>query len=72
MGALLSMSFGSSEDIGRQAGESARAVLGGKAAGQIPYTTARNVSVAVNLKAAEKLGVEIPKSVLARATVVIQ
>ena len=38
MGALLSLSFASGEDIGRQAGESAKAVLGGKAAGQIPYT----------------------------------
>jgi putative ABC transport system substrate-binding protein len=72
MGALLAMSFASSEDIGRQAGESARAVLSGKAAGQIPYTTARHVSVAVNLKAAEKLGIEIPKPILTRATVVIQ
>ena len=72
MGALLSLSFASSEDIGRQAGEIARAVLGGKAAAQIPYTTARNVTVAVNLKAAEKLGLEIPKLVLSRATVVIQ
>ena len=72
MGALLALSFGSSEDIGKQAAEIARTVLGGKAAGQIPYTTARSVTVAVNLKIAEKLGLEIPKPVLTRATVVIQ
>ena len=30
------------------------------------------MTVAVNLKAAEKLGLEIPKLVLSRATVVIQ
>jgi putative ABC transport system substrate-binding protein len=72
MGALLSLSFASSEDIGKQAGEIARAVLGGKAAAQIPYTTARSLSVTVNLKAAEKLGFEIPRPVIARATVVIQ
>jgi putative ABC transport system substrate-binding protein len=72
MGALLSLSFASSEDIGRQAGEIARAVLGGRAVAQIPYTTARNVSVAVNLKAADKLGVQIPRPVLTRATLVIQ
>jgi putative ABC transport system substrate-binding protein len=72
MGALLSLSFASSEDIGRQAGEIARAVLGGRAVAQIPYTTARNVSVSVNLKAADKLGVQIPRPVLTRATLVIQ
>jgi putative ABC transport system substrate-binding protein len=72
MGALLSLSFASSEDIGRQAGEAARAVLGGKAAGQIPYTTARKTNFIVNLKAAQKLGVEIPRQVVTRATSVIQ
>jgi len=72
MGALLSLSFASSEDIGRQAGEAARAVLGGKAPGQIPYTTARKTNFIVNLKAAQKLGVEIPRQVVARATSVIQ
>jgi putative tryptophan/tyrosine transport system substrate-binding protein len=72
MGALLSLSFASSEDIGRQAGEIAKAVLGGKAAGQIPYTTARKTNLVVNLKAAQKLGVEIPRPVVARATSVIQ
>jgi putative ABC transport system substrate-binding protein len=72
MGALLSVSFASSEDIGRQAGETARAVLGGKAPGQIAYTTARKTSLTVNLKAAQKLGVEVPRPVIARATTVIQ
>src|SRR5262245_2215698 len=72
MGAVLSLSFASSEDIGRQAGEIARTVLSGKSAAQIPYTTARTLTVAVNLKAAQKLGIEIPGAVLARATVVIQ
>jgi len=72
MGALLSLSFASSEDIGRQAGEAAKAVLAGKAPGQIPYTTARKTNLVVNLKAAQKLGVEIPRTVVARATSVIQ
>ncbi len=72
MGALLSLSFASSEDIGRQAGEAAKAVLAGKAPGQIPYTTARKTNLVVNLKAAQKLGVEIPRPVVARATSVIQ
>ena len=72
MGALLSLSFGSSEDIGRQAGELANSILGGKAAAEIPYTTARQVKLTVNLKAAQKLGMEIPKSILAMADTLIK
>jgi putative tryptophan/tyrosine transport system substrate-binding protein len=72
MGALLSLSFASSEDIGRQAGELAQTVLGGKTAAEVPPTTARKVNLTVNLKAAQKLGVEVPKSVLGRATIIIQ
>ena len=72
MGALLSLSFASSEDIGRQAGELAQAILNGKTAAEVPYTTARKVNLTVNLKAARKLGVEVPKAVLAKATSVIE
>ena len=72
MGALLSLSFASSEDIGRQAGETARSVLGGKPPAQIAYTTARKTNLVVNLKAAQKLGVDVPRPVIARATTVIQ
>jgi putative ABC transport system substrate-binding protein len=72
MGALLSVSFASSEDIGRQAGEIARSILGGKAPAQVPYSTARKINLTVNLKAAQKLGVEVPRPVVAKATSVIQ
>lgn len=72
MGALLSLSFGSSDDIGRQAGELANRILGGKAPAELPYTTARRLHLTVNLKAAQKLGVDIPKSILAMANTVIQ
>ncbi len=72
MGALLSLSFASSEDIGRQSGELANAVLGGDSPEEIPYTTARKVKLTLNLKAANKLGVEIPESVLASADAVIR
>jgi len=72
MGALLSLSFASSEDIGRQAGELANSILAGRAPAEIPYTTARRVRLTVNLKAAQKLGMEIPKSILAAANSVIQ
>jgi ABC-type uncharacterized transport system substrate-binding protein len=71
-GALLSLSFASGEDIGRQAGDLANSILAGKAAGELPYTTARQVKLTVNLKAAHRLGMEIPKSVLDQANVIIQ
>ena len=72
MGALLSLSFGSSEDIGRQSAELSNAILAGRPAGAIPFTTARTIKVTVNLKAAKKLGLEIPDSILAMADTVIR
>jgi putative tryptophan/tyrosine transport system substrate-binding protein len=72
LGALLALSFASSEDIGRQAAELSVAVLSGTKATEIPYTTPRQVSLTVNLKTAGKLGIEVPKTILGRATSVIQ
>src|SRR5262249_46261267 len=71
-GALLALYFASSEDIGRQAGELAQAIVGGRPAADLPYTTARTFKLAVNLKIAQKLGIRIPKEILDRATNVIQ
>ena len=67
MGALLSLSYGSSRDMGRQAGEMANSILSGRKPAMIPYTTPRQVKLTVNLRAAQKLGVEIPNRVLERA-----
>jgi putative ABC transport system substrate-binding protein len=72
MGALLSLSFASSEDIGRQAAELANSILEGQPADRLPFTMARQVKLTVNLKAAEKLGIEIPKSLLGTANSIIQ
>ena len=72
MGALLSISFGSSEDIGRQSGEQSNGILAGKPAGAIPITTARTIRLTVNLKAAKKLGKEVPGSILDMADTVIR
>jgi putative ABC transport system substrate-binding protein len=72
MGAVFALSFASGEDIGRQAGELAQAILSGRAPSGVPYTNARKVYLTVNLKAAQKLGLEIPQAILARATNVIQ
>ena len=72
MGALLSLSFASGEDIGRQAGELAQAILTGRPAADVPYTSARKLFLTVNLKTAQKLGLEVPQAILGRATNVIQ
>lgn len=72
MGALFALSFASGEDIGRQAGELAQTILGGRLAADVPYTNARKVFLTVNLKAAQKLGFDIPPAILGRATNVIQ
>jgi putative ABC transport system substrate-binding protein len=72
MGALLSLSFASSEDIGRQAGELANQILSGSTPSELPYTLARQVSLTVNLKAAKKLGMSIPDALLADANEVIR
>jgi putative tryptophan/tyrosine transport system substrate-binding protein len=72
LGALFSLSFASSEDIGRQAAELASTVLSGTKATEIPYTTPRKVSLIVNMRTAGKLGIEVPKTILGRATAVIQ
>jgi putative tryptophan/tyrosine transport system substrate-binding protein len=72
MGALLALSFASPQDIGRQAGELANEVLSGKSTADLPYTTARQTNLIVNLKAAQKLGVDVPKAVVDRASTVLQ
>jgi putative ABC transport system substrate-binding protein len=72
MGALFALSFASGEDIGRQAGELAQAVLGGRPAADVPYTDARKLYLTINLKAAHKLGIDIPPALLGRAANVIQ
>jgi putative ABC transport system substrate-binding protein len=71
-GTLLSLSFKSSEDIGRQAGELAASILAGKAPDQIPYTQARETKLSVNLITAQKLNVVIPQALLSRADAVIK
>jgi len=72
MGALFALSFASGEDIGRQAGELAQAILAGRPVTDVPYTNARKLYLTVNLKAAQKLGLEVPPAIRARATNVIE
>ena len=72
MGALLSLTFASAEDIGRQAGELANRAVAGGSASAIPFTMARMVDLTVNLKTAGKLGIEIPQSMVDDAHEVIR
>jgi len=72
MGALFALSFASGEDIGRQAGELAQAILAGRPVTDVPYTNARKWYLTVNLRVAQKLGLEIPPTVRARATSIIE
>ncbi len=72
MGALLSLASDSSEDIGRQAGELAKAMWAGKSATELPFTSARKLEMIVNLRTARKLGIEIPEDLLKQAGSVIR
>lgn len=72
LGAIVSLQFGSSEDIGKQAAELANTILDGRLPSELPYTTVRKVNVTVNLKAAQKLGVAVPPSILGIANTVIR
>jgi len=67
MGALLSLSYKSSKDMGRQAGEIANRILRENKPSRIPPTTPRQVNLTVNLRAARKLKLTIPKSVIEKA-----
>ena len=72
MGALLVLSFESSEDIGRQAGELANKFLSAPSDQPPPFTSARKTSLSINLKTAEKLGIILPDSLLKRAHKLIE
>lgn len=72
MGALVSLYYLSNEDIGRQAGELAKQILEQEDSSILPFTRAREVGLAVNLKTAERIGIEVPEGVVTVASEVIQ
>ena len=72
MGALLAISFRSGHDIGQQAGELAKAILGGRRVEDLPYTMADKTKLTLNLKTAEKIGLQVPPALIQRADVVIR
>ncbi len=72
MGALLALSYRSNKDMGRQAGDMANRILSGIKAAKIHNTTSRQVKLNVNLRAARKLKVEVPDSLVAKADNAVQ
>ncbi len=70
-GAVAAVGFNYS-DLGRQTGEMVIEVLKGKKPGDMPVRIAEGTDIYVNLKTARMMGVEIPESLLARATKVIK
>jgi putative ABC transport system substrate-binding protein len=59
-------------DLGRQTGDIVIRILKGEKAGDIDVKMAKGTNLFVNLKMAKRMGVEIPTSVLTRATKIIK
>ena len=69
MGAFMSIDLDPFQ-AGRQAGELAKSIAGGKKIGESPPADAKNGIVTVNLKIARKLGVEIDEGTLSNAKLI--
>jgi ABC-type uncharacterized transport system substrate-binding protein len=67
IGALLSLSYGSAKDMGRQAAELANSVLGEGRLVSMPLVPLRQIRVTLNLKSARRLDIEMPASIIQRA-----
>lgn len=65
-GALMAYTF-DSEDVGRQAGELAQQILEGKSVKGFTTYNPRKLSLTLNLKVANKLGLKIPQSLIDKA-----
>ena len=67
-GALLALSV-DYHDVGRQCGEQAALVLGGRAPASLPVTTPRRVTLYLNMNVARAIGVDIPPSMSSDAVI---
>ena len=72
MGALLSLSYGSAKDLGRQAGEAANKLLDGANRVLVSHLTPRQLKLTVNFKTARKLDIKVPDSIVRRAENVVK
>jgi len=71
-GALLSLAPAGGREMGQRAGELANRILRGEKPATIPRMTSQPAKLTVNPKAAEKLGVELPQNILAKADNLVQ
>lgn len=65
-GALLALSC-NYEDVGRQSGELAVRILAGEKPSRIPITVPRKISLSLNLRVAEQIGIKIPSYIVDKA-----
>ncbi len=72
LGALLTLAFANSEDIGKQAGELANQILSENSTEIPDFTSARETSLTINRKTAHKLGIKIPQPLLDSADRIIE
>jgi putative ABC transport system substrate-binding protein len=72
MGALLSLSYASAKDMGRQAGEVINRLLDGTKVTAVPHISPRRLKLTVNFKTAAKLDIKIPGSMINRADNVVK
>ena len=70
-GALMALSCDYT-DIGKQAAEIAMRILDGENPGDIPIAVPRKISLHINLRTAEHIGLNIPKSAIRLASEVIR
>jgi len=70
-GALMALSCDYT-DIGKQAAEIAKSILDGENPGDIPIAVPRKISLYINLRTAEHIGLSIPKSAIKLADEVIR
>ena len=63
-GALLSLSYASAKDMGRQAAEIANKLSGETKVTLAPQIAPRQVKLTVNLKTAHKLDIDVPESII--------
>lgn len=59
-------------DVGRQAGELAVRVLGGSPAESLAPTMPRRLGLALNLRTAEHIGLEVDRALVAEAAIVVR
>lgn len=70
-GALYSLVF-DSQDIGRQTAELVERLLAGVPASELQIMTPEKINIAINLRTAEIIGVDIPKKIRQKAAIIYE